>query len=160
MTYYSDDGGDGRREEVVPDLTVTIEADDNNGDYVKLMPSPDEDSPLAAAEEPSVPSRRSVVWYWVKLVLLFLCLGFLAVAVLKWVGPYLIDKVCSFPLIDYNCIWIVLCSLGLVFFPCKALILRIKMIRRFCRYYICLGILDCSLIVLQNHVLYVHSRCL
>ncbi|XP_061348266.1 uncharacterized protein LOC133293681 [Gastrolobium bilobum] len=91
MTYYEDDGG-GRRGEVVPVLTLTIQADDNNGDYVKLMPHPDEDSPPAAAAEPSSPARGAAVWYWVKLVLLFLCLAFLAVVVLKWVGPYFIDK--------------------------------------------------------------------
>ncbi|KAJ1376226.1 SNARE associated Golgi protein [Sesbania bispinosa] len=91
MTYY-EDGGGGRRGEVVPDLTLTIQDDDNQGDYVKLRPSPDEGSPPAAAEEPSAPARRSALWYWVKLVVLFLCLGFLAVVVLKWVGPYFIDK--------------------------------------------------------------------
>ncbi|KAK7330711.1 hypothetical protein VNO77_24909 [Canavalia gladiata] len=91
MTYYENDG-DGRRGEVVPDLTFTIQADDNNGEYVKLKSSPDDGSPVAAVAEPSSPARRSVLWYWVKMVVLFLCLGFLAVVVLVWVGPYFIDK--------------------------------------------------------------------
>ncbi|AES90981.1 putative SNARE associated golgi family protein [Medicago truncatula] len=89
-------GGGGWKKEVVSDVTITIEADDDNkGDYIKLIPGSDECLPLTAVEmveECSLPSRRSVVWYWVKMVLLFLSLGFLAVAVLKWVGPYLIDK--------------------------------------------------------------------
>ncbi|XP_019446648.1 PREDICTED: transmembrane protein 64-like [Lupinus angustifolius] len=88
MTYDDDEDG-GRRQEVVADLTLTIQSDDT-GDYVKLMASPS--STEDAAEEPSSPARGGVVWYWVKLVVLFLCLGFLAVVVLKWVGPYLIDK--------------------------------------------------------------------
>lgn len=97
MKYYKDDGGGGgRREEVVPDLTLTIEADDIKGDYIKLRSVSDEGLLTAAADEFSPPARRSVVWYWVKMALLFLCLGFLAIAVLKWVGPYLIDKVGSF----------------------------------------------------------------
>ncbi|CAK8562794.1 unnamed protein product [Lathyrus sativus] len=92
MTGYDDDYGGELKKEVVPDLTITIEADDNKGDYIKLAPCSDEGSPLGAAEECSPPARRSIVWYWIKMVLLFLFLGFLAVAVLKWVGPYFIDK--------------------------------------------------------------------
>ncbi|KAL5064373.1 hypothetical protein RYX36_026110 [Vicia faba] len=91
MTGFDDELKKG----VVPDLTITIEADDNKGDYIKLLPCSDEGSPLGASEEKeecAPPARRSVVWYWIKMVLLFLFLGFLAVAVLKWVGPYFIDK--------------------------------------------------------------------
>jgi len=81
------------------------------------MPGSDECLPLTVVEkveECSLPSRRSVVWYWVKMVLLFLSLGFLAVVVLKWVGPYLIDKVSTF-FFSIVCfyIWIVLWNLGL-----------------------------------------------
>lgn len=103
MTYYENDG-DGRREEVVPELNITIQADDNNGDYLKLRHGPNgDDYPVAAAAaEPPGPARATV-WYWAKLVLLFLCLGFLAVVVLKWVGPYFIDKVCAFsPFLFYH----------------------------------------------------------
>ncbi|KAI5436278.1 hypothetical protein KIW84_022663 [Lathyrus oleraceus] len=56
------------------------------------MPCSDDGSSLDAAEECSPLARRSVVWYWIKVILLFLFLGFLAVAVLKWVGPYFIGK--------------------------------------------------------------------
>lgn len=91
MTYFENDGGD-RREEVVPDLSLTIQAEESNGEYVKLGASPDEGSPQGAAAETSAPTIRAVVWYWVKLVVLFLCLGFLAMVVLVWVGPYLMDK--------------------------------------------------------------------
>lgn len=95
MTYYETDGG-GRREEVVPDVTLTIQSDDGNGDYVKLRANADDGSPPGAAAELSPPTLRAAVWYWVKLVVLFLFLGFLAVVVLVWVGPYFIDKVCAF----------------------------------------------------------------
>ena len=91
MTYYENDGG-GRREEVVPDVTLTIQSDDSNGDYVKLRANNNDGSPPGAAAEPSPPTIRAAVWYWVKLVVLFLFLGFLAVVVLVWVGPYFIDK--------------------------------------------------------------------
>ncbi|XP_027334556.1 transmembrane protein 64-like [Abrus precatorius] len=91
MTYYDNDGG-RRRGEVVPDLTFTIQDDDKNGDYIKLRASIDDGPPPVTAEESPTPAKRAALWYWVKLVLLFLCLGFLAVIVLVWVGPYLIDK--------------------------------------------------------------------
>lgn len=110
MTGYDDDCGGELKKEVVSDLTITIEADDNKGDYIKLISCSDEGSPLGVAEEKedcSPPARRSVVWYWIKMVLLFLFLGFCAVAVLKWVGPYFIDKVCVFVVCFY--------ILGLVF---------------------------------------------
>ena len=97
MTYYENDGGiggGGRREEVVPDLAITVQADDNNGDYLKLKngPNGDDSAVGAVVVESPAPARRSAVCYWAKMVLLFLCLGFLAVVVLKWVGPYFIDK--------------------------------------------------------------------
>ncbi|RDX70029.1 hypothetical protein CR513_50774, partial [Mucuna pruriens] len=90
MTYYDNDGG-GRREEVEPDFTLSIQ-EDRNGDYLKLRTNPDDGSRPGAAADPSPPMIRAAVWYWVKLVVLFLCLGFLAVVVLVWVGPYFIDK--------------------------------------------------------------------
>ncbi|MED6168184.1 hypothetical protein PIB30_009686 [Stylosanthes scabra] len=96
MTYYENDGGAGgcQREEVVPVLTITVQSDDINGDYLKLKDGPNGDDSTVATVvvESPAPSRRSAVWYWAKMVLLFLCLGFLAVVVLKWVGPYFIDK--------------------------------------------------------------------
>ncbi|MED6220724.1 hypothetical protein PIB30_047601 [Stylosanthes scabra] len=96
MTHYENDGGVGgcRREEVVPVLAITVQSDDVNGDYLKLKDGPNGDDPTVAAVvvESPAPSRRSAVWYWAKMALLFLCLAFLAVVVLKWVGPYFIDK--------------------------------------------------------------------
>ncbi|KAK7346672.1 hypothetical protein VNO80_21195 [Phaseolus coccineus] len=90
MTYYDNDGGG--RGEVVPDVTLTIQPDDGNGYYVKLRPGLDDGSPLGSAVEPSVKTIRATVWYWLKLVVLFLCLGFLAVVVLVWIGPFFMDK--------------------------------------------------------------------
>ncbi|XP_057417492.1 uncharacterized protein LOC130711773 [Lotus japonicus] len=83
MTYYEDEGG-GRRVEVV----CQIEDNNINGDYVKLGPGAVDDSPPA----PPAPGRRSALWFWVKLVVLILFVGSLAVVVIKWVGPYFIDK--------------------------------------------------------------------
>jgi hypothetical protein len=113
MTDCNDDCGGGLKKEVVSDLTITIEADDNKGDYIKL--SSDESlPPVAVVEECSPPSRRSTMWYWVKMVLLFLFLGFSAVAVIKWIGPYLIDKVCYLCLFFFFLKWLFL-YLGFVF---------------------------------------------
>lgn len=94
MTYYEHDGG---RVEVVPELTLKIRTDDDNGDYVKLRPGPEDTEPEAAvggAAEPSPPARGGSLWYWVKLVVLFICLGLLVAVFLKWVGPFFMDKVC------------------------------------------------------------------
>lgn len=117
MTYYEDEGG-GRRVEVV------CQIEDNNGDYVKLGPGAVDDSPPAAAEEePSAPGRRSALWFWVKLVVVILFVGSLAVVVIKWVGPYFIDKVCAFSphllLLVLDCVLCVFCCL---FFSWKVLI--------------------------------------
>ena len=93
MTYYEDDGGRG---EVVPELTFPTHTDHYNGDYVKLRCGPDDSEPeatLEAVAEPPPPTRRWFIWYWVKLVLLFVCLGLLAAVFIKWVGPFFMDKV-------------------------------------------------------------------
>lgn len=98
MTHHEDD--DGAKVEVLPELTITICTDDSKGEYVKLRPGPEDSEPEVevavgeAAEEPSSPSRGGSLWYWVKLVVLLLCLGLLLAVFFKWVGPFFMDKVC------------------------------------------------------------------
>ncbi|KDP25571.1 hypothetical protein JCGZ_20727 [Jatropha curcas] len=86
---------------VVSQLTMRVEADsneegNNNGEYVKLRDCEVEDGGFVAAAEGSSFClwrwRGSVVWYWVKLALLFTCLGLLAAVCLKWVAPFFMDK--------------------------------------------------------------------
>ncbi|KAF7828351.1 transmembrane protein 64 [Senna tora] len=92
MTFNKDDGG---KVEVFPELTLRIGTDDSKGDYVKLRPGPAHSEPEAAvggAAEASPPARGGSVWYWVKLVVLFICLGLLVAVFLKWVGPFFMDK--------------------------------------------------------------------
>lgn len=94
MTYYEHDD---ESVEVVPDLTIKICTGDNNGDYVKLRPGPEDSEPeatLGGAAEPSPPARGRSLWYWVKLVVFLICLGLLIAVFLKWVGPFFMDKVC------------------------------------------------------------------
>lgn len=90
MTY--DDG------EVVPELIVRIGGEaDEKGDYVKLRDGGGDCGPppegFEAVAEPSSPRKLASLWYWVRLVLLVMCLGLLAGVFAKWVGPYLMDKV-------------------------------------------------------------------
>lgn len=98
MTHLEgDDVNDGGRiMEVEVDL---IHTNDGGGDYIKLKWPPQDSQP-----EPALPSLLSASWYWLKLLVSFLCLGLLALVVFKWVGPFFIDKVfffflliCSFP---------------------------------------------------------------
>ncbi|KAJ9147802.1 hypothetical protein P3X46_029922 [Hevea brasiliensis] len=94
MTYYEDD-------EVVPQLRMRAEArsddeDDSKGEFEKLRDCEVEEcGPIATTEGSSFCLwrwRGSVVWYWIKLALLFTCLGLLAAVFLKWVGPFFMDK--------------------------------------------------------------------
>lgn len=88
MTYYEGD-------EVVPELRPRTGEDGHcekgvyaNLGYRNLEGCEAEDSP------PSPRRRwRGLVWYWIKLALLFSCLGLLAGVCLKWVWPFFMDKV-------------------------------------------------------------------
>lgn len=88
MTYYEED------DEVVPELMLRIDVDENNnnnkGDYLKLREYEE--------GEPGSPKRWSCgkVWYWVKLALFLTFLGLLAAVFIKWVGPFFMDKVSLF----------------------------------------------------------------
>ncbi|XP_061357885.1 uncharacterized protein LOC133302151 [Gastrolobium bilobum] len=95
MTYIvEDDIDDGCR---------TREVD--GGDYFKLRWSLQDSQPQQEAEatdtEPSPSARGADLWYWVKLVVSFLCLGLLALVVFKWVGPFFIEKV-IIPIINWE----------------------------------------------------------
>lgn len=76
----------------VPELKLRVE-DSENGDYVKLRGGSDEEE--GSSGEPSGCSIGSVtsVWFWVKLISLVACLGSLAFVIIKWIGPFLIEKV-------------------------------------------------------------------
>lgn len=107
MTYSDED-------RLVPELRMSLEAHiddegDSEGDFVKLRDCEVEECGVIAATEGSSFClwrwRGSVVWYWVKLALLFTCLGLLAAVFLKWVGPFFMDKV-SFDHYFYNAFWV------------------------------------------------------
>ncbi|KAG5089863.1 hypothetical protein AAZX31_01G199500 [Glycine max] len=83
MTYFEEDAinDDGDR---VRDVERNH---DGGGEYVKLVWDP---------QPEAVPTHRggsSRLWYWVKLVLCFLCLGLLALVAFEWVAPLFIEKV-------------------------------------------------------------------
>ncbi|KAI4315328.1 hypothetical protein L6164_028151 [Bauhinia variegata] len=91
MTYSKDDHARG---DMAPELMLRIQTDDHNGDYVKLSAITEDSQPelrLGAVAEPPPPSGGSL-WYWLKLVVLVICLGFLAAVFFKWVGPFFMDK--------------------------------------------------------------------
>ncbi|OWM71905.1 uncharacterized protein LOC116193531 [Punica granatum] len=87
MTYYDED-------KVVPELKLMLgeDGDVEKGDYVNLGQR--NAGSCEADDSPPSPRRRwrSFVWYWVKLALLFSCLGLLAGVCIKWVWPYFMDK--------------------------------------------------------------------
>ncbi|KAK3434494.1 hypothetical protein EUGRSUZ_D01963 [Eucalyptus grandis] len=88
MTYYEE-------AEVVPELRVRVGegGEGNKGDYHDLAVRDRPGNGEAGGEPPS--PRRScgrLVWYLVKLFLLFSCLGLLAGVCIKWVWPFLMDK--------------------------------------------------------------------
>lgn len=88
MTFYEED-------EVVPELRVRVgeEGEGNKGDYVDLGMR-DRSGNREAERDPPSPRRcRRFVWYLAKLFLLFSCLGLLAGVCIKWVWPFLMDKV-------------------------------------------------------------------
>ncbi|TKY70878.1 SNARE associated Golgi protein [Spatholobus suberectus] len=79
MTYAEEDEiNDGAR-------TRDVERTHDGGHYIKLRW---DSQPEATASN----RRGSGLWYWVKLVLCFLCLGLLALVAFKWVGPFFVEK--------------------------------------------------------------------
>lgn len=104
MTY---DGGGGD-EGGVPELRLSLV--DAGGDYLKLpqcdgsvppigvpvMTMVDDDGELTVLVEPSTPKIRCrFLRKWVKMVLLFLFIAVLAVVFIKWIGPFVMEKVSS-----------------------------------------------------------------
>ncbi|CAN1333052.1 Transmembrane protein 64 [Linum perenne] len=92
MTYRHDD------DSVVPELRMRVEDDDgvSKTGYMRL-------SGLEEGEEDEMLQKSGsgffcwrwrwcVVWYWVKLAVVLAFFGGLAFVVLKWVGPYFMDK--------------------------------------------------------------------
>uniref|UniRef100_A0A7N2N1G6 VTT domain-containing protein n=1 Tax=Quercus lobata TaxID=97700 RepID=A0A7N2N1G6_QUELO len=92
MTYYEEDGV-----EVVPELSLRIGGEDNNGvgGYVKLSEGPrdcEEEQAIGVVAEPSSPRTEGCLWKWFKLVVLCIFLALLAAVFIKWVGPFFMDK--------------------------------------------------------------------
>ncbi|ONI06821.1 hypothetical protein PRUPE_5G083300 [Prunus persica] len=91
MTYdESEDRG-----EVVPELILRIGGEDDKRDYVKLRGDHGDCGPAEGVEgpvEPSPPKKLASLWYWIRLVLLVMCLVLLAGVFVKWVGPFFMDK--------------------------------------------------------------------
>ncbi|CAA7039141.1 unnamed protein product [Microthlaspi erraticum] len=86
MTYS--DGVD----KTVPELKMRAEGSER-GDYVKLRGGSDEEEGSPAESSSGCPiGSVTSVWFWVKLIALVACLGVLAFAVIKWIGPFLIEK--------------------------------------------------------------------
>ncbi|KAG4987545.1 hypothetical protein JHK85_030528 [Glycine max] len=92
MTYFEEDAinGDG-------DRTRDVNRNHDGGGelYVNLRWDPQPEAPNT--------NRRgsSRLWYWVKLVLCFLCLGLLALVAFKWVVPLFTEKV-IIPIINWE----------------------------------------------------------
>ncbi|KAE8055186.1 hypothetical protein FH972_012044 [Carpinus fangiana] len=95
-TFSEEDGGGGG--EVVPELSLRVGGDGENGGYVKLGPGPGDCEAVeglgGVREEPLSPRNRAggCLWKFVKLVLLGVFLGVLAAVCIKWVGPFFMDK--------------------------------------------------------------------
>ncbi|KAL1316595.1 hypothetical protein HN51_068772 [Arachis hypogaea] len=98
MTYREDEDDATYVKEVDPSPTFRIHVDDDNGDYVKLSSSPQEEE-----ENPSPPSRLAgvPVWYLVKLSVTCTCLAIAGFFLFKWLGPPFIEKV-IIPLISWE----------------------------------------------------------
>lgn len=92
MTYIGEDDF----QEVVPELRLRIDGDSENGDYLKLRHGLDDCVPGEGLVEPSSPTKRCSVCYWVRFFLLLVCLVVLAGVFIKWVGPFCMDKVSIF----------------------------------------------------------------
>lgn len=88
MTYYEED-------EVVPELKPRLREDDHGVKRVYLNLGERSSAECEPDDSPPSPRRkwRGYVWCWVKLALLFSCLGILAGVCLKWVWPFFMDKV-------------------------------------------------------------------
>ncbi|KAJ8767628.1 hypothetical protein K2173_018186 [Erythroxylum novogranatense] len=92
MTFQEDDCG------LVPALRMSAEGDVGKGEYVKLGNNHEVEEGFNWVQETEGSSvfcwrwRGCVVWYWIKLALLFTCLGLLAAVFLKWVAPFFMDK--------------------------------------------------------------------
>ncbi|KAH0941633.1 hypothetical protein HID58_001270 [Brassica napus] len=82
-------------------LPTRLQADDKDvekGAYVKLSEGQESSSSSGQEEkeeEEVKEAATSPFWFWVKLALLFSFLASLAFVTYKWLGPLIMDKVCS-----------------------------------------------------------------
>lgn len=122
----------------VAQLSLRIE--DPKGDYVNLSEAEVQnvdDMDICndvVGESGSVMSsdRCWLVWWWARLIILLIFVGLLAAVFFKWVGPFVMNKVCAHTvhlLYAYVCLWINACQFRLYTFcffdemPASALLL-------------------------------------
>lgn len=95
MTYNEDNGGG---DELVPHLTIHVQNGAKNGGYITLRPEPQDPESEGSSRESTTTCS---LCYWVKLALSLIFLGFLAAAVIIWVGPFFMDKA-IIPIINWE----------------------------------------------------------
>lgn len=80
-------------------LPTRVEGDDvEKGGYVKLSEGQESSSSSGQEEEEEEEVKEAATspfWFWVKLALLFSFLASLAFVAYRWLGPLIMDKVCS-----------------------------------------------------------------
>ena len=99
MTY-----GDGI-EKTVPELKSRTE-DPENGDYLKLRGGSDEEEEEEGSSGGCWIGSPTSVWFWVKLISLVACVGVLAFVIIKWISPFLIEKVRFFFFLGLRSDWV------------------------------------------------------
>ncbi|XWS49018.1 hypothetical protein CRYUN_Cryun13aG0127600 [Craigia yunnanensis] len=98
MTFFYDNNND-EGGEVVPELKLRVEGDydDVNGKMVNLRhrlleECEAEKRDLLLKESAFSSLWRRSIWHWIKLGILITFIGLLAAVVLKWIGPFFMDK--------------------------------------------------------------------
>ena len=80
----------------MPELKLRVEGDDDvNGKRVNLRQGLLEECEAEEVEPASCSIWRRSIWYWIKLGILFIFIGLLTAAFLKF-GPFFMDKVVLF----------------------------------------------------------------
>lgn len=79
---------------------LSLRIDDPNGEYVNLKEAEvqivdDFNNGLGDSDLVVRSSRCWLVWWWARLIILLIFVGVLAAVFFKWVGPFVMDKVCT-----------------------------------------------------------------
>lgn len=88
----------------VAQLSLRIE--DPKGDYVNLIETEVDDfnNNCNGVGDSGLVLRSSrcwLVWWWARLIILLIFVGLLAAVFSKWVGPFVMNKVCTFFVYEY-----------------------------------------------------------